>query len=320
MARVAVRQLARIAIKNAHKVSDEAVRRAIGGRDPVQPRRHLREALRLLNQHLDARLQPHHQQGSRHAFARNVAQHQCDAALTIREEIVIIAADRPAGGVVAGQIDAADLRRNRRQKTLLDHGGLFEIARHQLPGLLNLGEARLLDADGRHVRHHGEHAQVVLGEFAQQRRRIHINDADDLIARLQRHRHQRADVLLDNALAGLQRVVHRRIAHQHRSAAVEHAVAHHSADVEALAFVGAHFKPAVLGGQQDAAIGLHGRDREVEDELKQLRQRPITGEFVARAHQCRDLRSRRTLRILLSVVFDDAFEIRDDGGGTDLFA
>ena len=106
--------------------------------------------------------------------------------------------------------------RDGGQKALLNFGRLFEVARHQLPRLFHFGEARLFDADGGDIRHHGQQVQIVFGEFAQQGRRIDINDADDLLARLQRHGHQGADVLLDDAAALAERVVDGSVAHQHR--------------------------------------------------------------------------------------------------------
>ena len=64
-----------------------------------------------------------------------------------------------------------------------------------------LGKARVLDPDRRDVRHHGEQVQVVFGELADHRRRIHIDDADDPVAGLQRHRDQGPDILFDDAAA-----------------------------------------------------------------------------------------------------------------------
>ena len=220
MAGVAKRQFSGIAVENAEEQSDEPVRRAIGGRDAVQARHHFRQALRLFDQHLHARLQAHHQQGSGHAFAGDIAQHHGDAAASVGEEIVVIAADGAARGVVPGHIESADGRRHGRQKALLDFGGLLEIARHQLPRLFHFGEARLLDPDGGDIRHHRQQVQIVFRELAQQGRRIDIDDADDLVARLQRNRHQGADILFDDAAALAERVVDGRVAHQHGEAAV----------------------------------------------------------------------------------------------------
>ncbi len=90
----------------------------------------------------------------------------------------------------------------------------------------DFGQARVLDADGGHVGHHGEQAQIVLGEFAQHEGRIHVDQADDALLGLQRHRHHGVDLLLHDAHAALEGVVELRIAHQDGGFFVEHAVAH----------------------------------------------------------------------------------------------
>ena len=56
--------------------------------------------------------------------------------------------------------------RDGGQKAALDFGRLIEIASHQLPRLLDLGEARLLDANGGDIGHDGEKVEIVAGELA----------------------------------------------------------------------------------------------------------------------------------------------------------
>ncbi len=76
------------------------------------------------------------------------------------------------------------------------------------------------------VGHHREQAQVVLGEFAQNERRIHVDQPDDAVLGLQRHRHHGVDLLLHDAHAALESVVQLRIAHQDRDLLLQHAIAH----------------------------------------------------------------------------------------------
>ena len=90
----------------------------------------------------------------------------------------------------------------------------------------DFGQARVLDANGRHVGHHREQAQIVLGEFAQHERRIHVDQADDALLGLQRHGHHGVDLLLDDAHAALESVVELGVAHQDGALLLEHAVAH----------------------------------------------------------------------------------------------
>src|ERR1039458_3975733 len=50
----------------------------------------------------------------------------------------------------------------------------------------------MLDADGRHVGHHREQAEVILGKSAKHVGRIHVDQPDSALLGLQRHSHQRA--------------------------------------------------------------------------------------------------------------------------------
>ena len=186
----------------------------------------------------------------------------------------------------------------------------------QLPRLLHFGEARVLDADGRHIGHHGEQAEIVLRELAQQRRRIHVNDPDDLLARLQRHRHQGADVLLDDAAALAESVVDGGVAHQDGVPAVQDAIAHGGADAETFALVGADHEFAVFERHQNAAIGFDG----VIASSRMKRKAPAVAVWPASSFPAR--MSAETSCAAASpasrrlFVLDYAFEVGDDRGGT----
>ena len=139
----------------------------------------------IFGQHLDARLQRHHHEGGGHAFAGNIAQGERDAAIGIGEEIVVVAADGAAGSVETREIGAGNFGGFVGQHAALNFGGLGEVALHDALGLFDFGEAGVLDADGGHVGHDGEQAEIVLGEFAQNEGRVQIDEADDAVLGLQ---------------------------------------------------------------------------------------------------------------------------------------
>jgi len=122
-----------------------------------------------------ARVQRHHHQRSRHPLAGDIAQRQRHAAIGVREETVIVAAHRPARRVVAGQIDARQLWRASGQCAALDLGRLREVADHDALGLFHFRQPRVFNANGGHVGHHRQQAQIVFGEFAQDERRIDVD-------------------------------------------------------------------------------------------------------------------------------------------------
>jgi hypothetical protein len=156
--------------------------------------------------------------------------------------------------------------------------------------------------------------KIVFGEFAREGRRIDINDADNLVARLQRDRHQSADILLDDAAALAESVVDRRIAHQNRDAAVEHAVANGGLMRKPSPCWRLHQVRRPSSRHQHAAVGLHGLNRKIEDEAEELGQRPVAGQFVAGADQRGDVRSRERLGFAAAAIgLDDAVEVGDDG-------
>ena len=99
---------------------------------------------------------------------------------------------------------------------------------------------------------------------------------------LQRHGHQRANALPDNADPFAQSLIQQRVAYQNRHVRIQHPVPHGRADAEGIAFSGAHDELAIgFQRHHHAALGAHGFDRKVQDNAKQLRQRALGGEFVA---------------------------------------
>ena len=92
-----------------------------------------------------------HDQRRGHALVGHVADDDADAAVRQRDEVVEVAAYRPGGAVVGGDLPAVQLGQLARQELLLDEGRdahlLFEpLARLGLDGLL---AHELGDADGR---------------------------------------------------------------------------------------------------------------------------------------------------------------------------
>ncbi len=145
--------------------------------------------------------------------------------------------------------------------------------RHQPFLVLYFGQASVLDADGGDVGHHGEQIEIVLGEDARERRRVYVDQPDDAVFGLQRRGHERPDALPHDALALLESVVEHGIAHQHRIMGIEHAVAHGGADAKRAAFGRPHNQLAIrFLRHENAALGTHRLDGEIEDHLEQLGQ------------------------------------------------
>ena len=60
--------------------------------------------------------------------------------------------------------------------------------------------------------------------------------------------------------------------------------------MKSFALVGANFETALFHREEHAPVCLDRLDREVEDKAKQLRQRAMACEFVARPYERRNLR------------------------------
>ena len=143
---------------------------------------------------------------------------------------------------------------------------------------------------------HGEQIEIVFGELPQNRRRIDINDADDVFASLKRYRHQAADILLDNALTFPQGFVVGGIANQHGGARFYDAITDRGRDAKALAAVCLRHQYTVFERKKDAAIAFDSVDCEFENEAEEFGQRPIAGKFVTGADERGDLRGGEALR------------------------
>src|SRR6202012_2157101 len=96
----------------------------------------------------------------------------------------------------------------------------------------------------------------VFGELANYRRRIHIDDADDPVPRLQRHCDQCPDVLSDYDAALPKRIVKGGVPHENRDAAVENANRYGRTDAEAVTLVCLNDQFAAFEGHQSPAIAL----------------------------------------------------------------
>ena len=153
----------------------------------------------------------------------------------------------------------------------------------------------MLDADGGDVGHHGEQVEIVFRELAKDGGRIDIDDADDFLARLQRHGNQAADVLFDDALALAQSFIVGGVADQHGRAGIDHAIADGSGDTETFAAISLRDKLAVFERQKNAAVAFDRVDGEFENEAEKFRQRTVAGEFIAGADECGHLRGSESL-------------------------
>ena len=181
----------------------------------------------------------------------------------------------------------------------------------------DLGEARVLDADGGDVGHHGEQAEIVLGEFAQNEGRVQVDQADDAVLGLQGGGHHGVDLLFHDAHAALEGVVELGVAHQDGGALFEDAVADGGADAEAIALVGRGDELVAFEDHEHAALRVDGLYGEVEHHGEELVERAVVAEFLAgadqRLHGGGGLGAAALDRH--GLVGEGALEAGDDGGG-----
>ena len=89
---------------------------------------------------------------------RHVAEHNRDATVLVRDEVVVVTTDGVARGVVTRQVHARDYWRDGGQDTLLDHGRLFVL-------LLDQRKALVLDADRGDVGQNRQQVQIIGAEL-----------------------------------------------------------------------------------------------------------------------------------------------------------
>ncbi len=178
-------------------------------------------------------------------------------------------------------------------------------------GLFHFRQTRVLDPYGRHVRHHGEQAEIVLGELLDEVRRVQIDEPDDAIVGLQRDGQHAANLLLHDAHAIGERLIQAGVAHQQRGFLLDDAVAHRVADAKTFAQRRLHHQFLAFQRHQHATRGAHGFHREIHDELEKLRQRHVPGQFASGANERAHLRT--TFNLLLLAEY--AFEAGGDRGG-----
>ena len=165
------------------------------------------------------------------------------------------------------------------QHAALNLGGLRQVALNDAIVLFDLGQPHVLDTGGRHIGHHGEEAQIVLGELTQHERRIHVDQADDAALRLEWNRHHGVDFLFHDAHAPAEGGIGLRIAHQDGRLLLDHAVADGRGNAEALAFVGLGHQLAFFEQHHHAALRADRLDGKIQDDRKQFRQGAIFREF-----------------------------------------
>ena len=312
VAGVAVVHIAGRGVVDADEEADEAVGRAILGNDAIELGDDVGQGGGgIIEEHLHAGLQIGHEHGRGHALAGDIGDEDGHPAVVVGQEVVVIAAHGAAGRVVAGQVDAEDDGSAGGQQTALDVGGLFQFVGQEALGLFDLGQAGVFDADGGDVGHHGEQVEIVLGELVDEVRRIEVDQPDDAGLGLQRHGENAADLLLDDAHAFGEGLIETGVADQQGGAFVEDAVADGGADLEALAFGGADAQFAVFHGHENATRGAHGFDGEVHDEVEQLGQGAVAGEFASGADEGAHLRAAGDLLLLVQ----HTGEAGDDGAG-----
>jgi hypothetical protein len=163
--------------------------------------------------------------------------------------------------------------------------GVLQLLGVQLLGLLHFDEPCLLDADRGDVRHDRQHAEIFFGEFVNQVRGVEINQSDDAVLGLQRSRQHAADVLLQDAHSGRERLVGQRIANQQRAPLADDQVAHQRADAKARALDGARPQLSALERHEDPARGADRFHRQVQNQVEQLLERHVAGQFAPRSDQ-----------------------------------
>ena len=102
----------------------------------------------------------------------------------------------------------------------------LQPAAHLLLELDALGVADALHRHRRVVGERGEEVEVPFVEGAGVERRVHLHDADDVVARPQRRAHRRADVVDADRLAGGEALVGLRVVGEQRHALLDHRLQH----------------------------------------------------------------------------------------------
>ncbi len=302
-----------LGVENAGEESNEAVAGAIGGDGAVEAGDAVGEIAGLVEDDLDASLEAGHEEGGGHALAGDVGYDEGNAAIGVGDEIVVIAADSAAGGVVAGQIEASDPGSGGGEEAPLDFGGLGHFLGQEALGGFDFGEAGVFDADGGDVGHDGEEAEILLGEFVNEVGTVEIDEANDTVVGLEGDGQHAADLLFDDAHAFLEHFVEPGIADEEGIFLSQDTLANGGADEEALAAGGANDQLLAFESHEDAAGGADGVDGKIHDQGEEFGEGAVAGELAAGADEGVDLRTGFEARGVFRVVLEDAGETGDDG-------
>jgi len=141
----------------------------------------------------------------------------------------------------------------------------------------------MFDPDGRHIGHDGEQVEVVLAEFVHEVRRVQIDETDHAVVGLQRHGDHAANLLLHDAHLLGEIFVQPGVAHQQRCLVLDDPIAHRAADSKSLAACGPDHQLLSFERHEHAARRAHGLDGEIHDQVEQLGERQVAGQFASRA-------------------------------------
>ena len=219
-----------------------------------------------------------HQERSRDAFARHVAQHHRQAAAGEFDVIVIIAAQRAGGFVELEEIVLRQLRRFGGQEPPLHLVGDGQFAAHRLFAHRHVVHLRVLDGERRLACHAGQDVEVFPIEPLAPVGGVDLDRAQRFaFAGDQGRAHHRADMEIDDAFGHVEAGVRGRVGRENRLFRIHHAFDDRAADAEDFRLVripaldGLGNQPARFRILQDdeAAIGL---DENFEEAVEQLGQ------------------------------------------------
>src|ERR1700694_876398 len=132
-----------------------------------------------------------HEERRRNAFPADIADYKAQVVIVQQKEIEQIATHFLGWDHGGMQLKILTLGKGREvggKNRPLDQRRVLQFLIAQLLGLLDFGETRVLDANRSNVGQHREDIQVVFGEFVNESWSVEINESDDAVFGLQRHR------------------------------------------------------------------------------------------------------------------------------------
>ena len=224
----------------------------------------------------------HHQRGG-NPLAADVGDDEVDPAVGADHDVVIIATHCLAGAVRAGETVAFDLRQHIRQQPALNGVGRAQLFIDLRFRESLFAQTRALESDGGEARDLRKQAHIVFGNNAAPRGVIDVENAEDRVGDQERRTDGGTDPLGDDRLRAGELVVLFGIEVGNDLAPVDHFAQQRSTDGQVGRF-GVVLRAQLHVGERNPIITEEGdgrprraekKDDPVEDEVEQLRHRPV---------------------------------------------